>query len=430
MKPLIQLPCLLVAAGALLLGGNKVYAVGATVPWTEYEAEAGTLAGGATVVSLVQPLGNSVNGEPVNESSGAAYVSLAGTGQSVSWVNNSGQSITALNLRIQIPDAPGGHEALPTRLTYTLMALCARRSLSIPRRVMSITGSTMIKIPRTAAPRACGMSTIFSSRERRLPTAARSCSKKDSANSASFYNIDLVDLEAPPAALTQPANSLSITSYGAVVNSPSTDNTTAIQNCVNAAQSQGKSVWIPAGIFYMGKSSTSGLNVPSGVVINGAGIWYSTLYSNPSNPSSGGQMIGGVGCTLKNFAMDCNSICAGCASATGMSGSNWRVDSVWFSHTSLAVWGGGDHGVVANTRVNNTWSDGENMNNFSGSSTTGQFLTETNNFLRFTGDAARGQWHGLQRPHADEQHLHRQQHHCSNRGPDCGLRRQPGHHLE
>src|SRR5690348_9096970 len=48
-------------------------------------------------------------------------------------------------------------------------------------------------------------------------------------------------------AQTQPANSLSIVSYGA--STSSSDNTAAIQNCINAAQSQGKGVWIPAGTW-------------------------------------------------------------------------------------------------------------------------------------------------------------------------------------
>jgi Carbohydrate binding module (family 6) len=67
--------------------------------------------------------------------------------------------------------------------------------------------------------------------------------QEDSSNTATFYWIDCIDLEAP-LPLTQPANSISITSYGAVANNTSIDNTTAIQNCFNAAQSQGKAVWI------------------------------------------------------------------------------------------------------------------------------------------------------------------------------------------
>ena len=135
----------------------------------------------------------------------------------------------------------------------------------------------------------------------------------------------------------------------------------------------------------MGKSTTSGVQATN-VTVQGAGEWYSTLYSNPNNPSSGGQMIGGVGATLQNFTLDANSTYKGCASATGMSGDNWAVDTVWVRHLSLAVWGGGSNGIIKNMRVNNTWSDGINLNNFSGNSKYGSNLTATNNFLRFTGD--------------------------------------------
>ncbi|HVU27572.1 MAG TPA: carbohydrate-binding protein [Verrucomicrobiae bacterium] len=361
--------------------------VGASVPWTEYEAETGTVDGGATIASLIPPLSNPVNGEPVIESSGAAYVALTGTGQSVSWTNNSGQNITALNIRIQIPDAPGGY-GITNTLDLYVDGIFRQAIIVNSAQTYVYAGINNDKNPADGNPTRVWDEYPFFVTGAAIAPGSTIMLKKDLDNSASFYNIDLIDLETPPAPFVQPTNSLSIVSYGAVSNNPSVDNTSAIQNCINAAQSQGKSVWIPSGIFYMGKSTTSGLNVPPGVTVNGAGMWYSTLYSNPSNPSSGGQMIGGVGCTLQDFAMDCNSISAGCASATGMSGSNWTVNRVWFRHTSLAVWGGGDHGLVANTRVNNTWSDGENMNNFSGNSTTGQYLTETNNFLRFTGDDA------------------------------------------
>jgi hypothetical protein len=387
MKILVHISTLI--ATAVLAGvGNKVYAVGASVPFTEYEAESGALGGSASIVQLQLPLGNSANGEAVNEASGAAYVSLSHTGDSVSWKNNTGQSITALNFRINIPDAPNGGGINATLGLYINGTF--RQNLFVSsQQVYVYGGKNNDKNPADGNPtRIWDEFPLFPISGAAIAPGDTIMLQKDSNSTASFYNVDLIDLETPPAALSQPANSLSIASYGAVANDSSKDNTSSIQNCINAAQSQGKSVWIPQGKFYMGLNGTGGLNIPSGVTVNGAGIWYSTLYDNPSNPSSGGQMIGGVGCTLQDFAMDCNSVSAGCSSATGMSGSNWTVNRVWFRHTSLAVWGGGDHGLVANTRVNNTWSDGENMNNFSGNSTTGQYLTETNNFLRFTGDDA------------------------------------------
>src|ERR1700682_990041 len=88
-------------------GENACATVGATTPFTIYEAEAGTLGGGASVVSLTSPPTTEFS-SPVLEASGHAYVTLTGTGQSVTWTNNTGHNITAVNLRYCIPDSPTG----------------------------------------------------------------------------------------------------------------------------------------------------------------------------------------------------------------------------------------------------------------------------------------------------------------------------------
>src|SRR5882724_9952912 len=53
LKRISRLPRVLLAAALLLCPGNRAHAtVGATTPFTSLEAEAGTLGGGATLVSL------------------------------------------------------------------------------------------------------------------------------------------------------------------------------------------------------------------------------------------------------------------------------------------------------------------------------------------------------------------------------------------
>src|SRR5579872_7456875 len=91
----------------LLSMTNVAHAVGATTPFTSYEAEAGTIGGGATVVSLTAPPTTQFS-SPALEASGHAYVQLTGPGQFVQWTNNTGQPITFINVRESIPDAPGG----------------------------------------------------------------------------------------------------------------------------------------------------------------------------------------------------------------------------------------------------------------------------------------------------------------------------------
>lgn len=78
--------------------------VGATTPFTTYEAEAGTLAGGAAVVSLTSPPTTEFT-SPQLEASGHAYVALTGTGQSITWTNNTSGSFTGINVRFSILDA-------------------------------------------------------------------------------------------------------------------------------------------------------------------------------------------------------------------------------------------------------------------------------------------------------------------------------------
>ena len=90
-----------------------------------------------------------------------------------------------------------------------------------------------------------------------------------------------------PPPLTQPANSLSITQLTARCPTTSrVDNTAAINNCFTAAQSQGKIAWIPPGTFYI-SAINGGLNA-SGITIEGAGPWYSTIYRvTPANNTQG-----------------------------------------------------------------------------------------------------------------------------------------------
>ncbi len=387
MKTKIVLSLALTFSCAIVGGLDQAHAVGASTPFTEIEAESGALAGGASIVSLVQPLSNPNNGTAVLEASGAAYVQLTGTGQSVSWVNNTGQNVTFINLRAEIPDAPNGYGTTNTLDLYVNGTF--RQAISLNSAQTYVYGAN----PTDKNPADGGAFILWDEFHFFVSGAAVAPGstimlKQDSSNTAGFYHIDLIDLENPPAALSQPANSLSITSYGAIANSPSTDNATAIQNCINAAQSQGESVWIPQGIFYFGSNNHSGLSA-TGVTIEGAGMWYSRLYNNPTTPGQGGGFFNNlVSCTLQNVDLDGNAIDANSPGAMDVSGSGWTVNSVWVSHLGVGFWGAGNNGTIENMRINNTWGDGINLNNFTGSSTSASNDTIENNFVRFVDNDA------------------------------------------
>ena len=356
MKTLSHLPCLILTAAALLYSRNTAYAVGATLPFTSYEAEAGTLGGGASVVALTSPPTTRYS-SPQLEASGHAYVKLTGTGQYVEWTNNTGQNITAINLRSCIPDASGGGGITSTIDLYVNGVF--RQAFNVNSQQNYCYEGTNYndqtdKNPADGDPRDFWNDTHAFVMGAAIAPGSTFRFEKDSANSAAFYYIDVVDVENPPAALSQPANSLSITSYGATANNISFDNTAAINNCFSAAKSQGKIAWIPAGTFYF-SAIHGGLNADA-ITIDGAGPWYTTLYRvTPTNNGSGvANIITATSTTLQNLHLDCNgSSRAGNNNngAVDFSGSNWLVNNVWIEHVTSSFWCAGDHGKAENCRT-------------------------------------------------------------------------------
>ncbi|MDB6066993.1 MAG: coagulation factor 5/8 type domain protein [Pedosphaera sp.] len=374
--------------------GNTAHAtVGAVTPFISYEAESGTLAGGAAVVSLTSAPTTQYS-SPVLEASGHAYVQLTATGQSVTWTNISGQNFTAINLRSCIPDAPAGGGITNTIDLYVNGVF--RQAFSVNSLQNYCYEGTNYngqadKNPADGNPRGFWNDTHAFISGAAVAPGDTIKFQMDSSNTASFYYIDVVDFEAPPAPLAQPTNSLSILSYGAISNDITADNTTAINTCFSDAQTQGKTAWIPPGTFYF-SAVHGGLNA-SGITIQGAGAWYSTLYRvTPAGNSQGvANIITTTSSTLRNVSLDCNaSSRAGNNNngAVNFSGNNWLVDNVWIQHVTSAFWCAGVGGTAQNCRVLSVWSDGGNFNNVQSANGIGMNLTYSNNFVRGTGDDA------------------------------------------
>ena len=382
------------AAILLLCAGTNARAVvGATTPFMSFEGEDGVLAGGASIVTLTAAPTTPYS-SAVLEASGHAYVQLTATGQSVTWTNTTGGNLTAINLRSCIPDAPTGGGITSTIDLYVNGVF--RQALSVNSLQNYCYEGTNYngqadKNPADGNPRGFWNDTHAFITNAPVAPGDTITLQKDAANSATFYYIDVVDLENPPAPSAQPANSLSVLSYGAVSNNIGFDNTTAINNCFIAAQSQGKIAWIPPGIFYF--SAINGGLRASGITIQGAGPWYSTLYRvTPNNNSQGvANIITTTSSTLRDVSLDCNgNNRAGNNNngAVNFSGNNWLVDNVWIQHVTSAVWCAGVGGAAQNCRVLSVWSDGGNFNNVQSANGIGMNLTYSNNFVRGTGDDA------------------------------------------
>src|SRR5882762_4881875 len=381
---------------------NVVYAaVGATTPFTSYEAETGSVGGGATAVSLTSPPTTQYS-SPTLEASGHAYVQLTGTGQYVRWTNNTGHPITFINVRESIPDASSGGGITATLDLYVNGAF--RQALNLNSKQTWLYEGTSYQgndqNPADGDPR------VFFDESHAFITGAAIAPgstfslQKDASNTAAFYYIDVIDVENPPAPIAQPANSISITSCGAVSDNTPTngagdsnaaDSTAAIQNCINQAQSQGKILWIPAGTFYL--KGTAGLTA-NGITIEGAGMWYSTIYRDVPRPNANGlaAIFSVTSCTVKNFHLDSSATSRdtvdGDGGAMDTTGTNWLADSIWSQHVESGFWASGTGGTVQNSRLTSIWADGCNLNNVSLTGTVGNNLTATNNFIRGTGDDA------------------------------------------
>jgi len=389
-------------AGASPRAAAAAGPAGATTPFTSYEAEAGTLGGGAAVASLTAAPTTPYSSATL-EASGHAYVHLAGTGQSVAWTNNTGHPITAVNVRESIPDSPSGGGITATLDLYVDGAF--RQALAVnSNQTWLYEGNNNYngnnQNPADGSPR------VFFDESRTFITGAPIAPgstfslRKDASNTAAYYDIDVVDVEQPPPPLTQPANSISITSCGAVADnnptngsadSQAVDSTIAIQNCIDQAQSQQKILWIPPGTFYL--KGTSGLHA-RGITIAGAGMWYSGIYRAVPLPNNTGlgAIFSVTSCTVENFHLDSNATSrdtsSGAGGAMDTTGTNWVADGIWSQHVLSGFWASGTGGTARNNRLTSIWADGLNLNNVSLDGTVGKDLTATNNFIRGTGDDA------------------------------------------
>ncbi len=194
------------AATLLLVMAKAAYAVGAVTPFTSYEAEAGTIGGGATIVSLTSPPTTQFS-SPALEASGHAYVELTGVGQFVQWTNTTGQPITFINVRESIPDAPAGGGITATLDLYVNGVF--RRALNLNSKQTWIYEGNNHYQGNDQNP-ADGDPRVFFDEVHTFITGApispgsTFALQKDPSNTAAFYYIDVIDVENPPRLLPSP----------------------------------------------------------------------------------------------------------------------------------------------------------------------------------------------------------------------------------
>jgi len=329
---------------------------GAAIPWTTYEAEHMHTTG-----TVLGPVYDPYNVE--TESSGQQCVKLGSKGQYVEFTAKA--KANSLVVRYSLPDSNDGNGTNSTFGIYVNGKLVRR--CKITSHYAWLYG----KYPFTNNPIA-GVPRHFYDEIRikdlKIAKGDRVQIKRDDqkGDDSNYAIIDLVDLEniAPP--LQQPANSLSITDQSFVRSNFNGDYTAAFKSCIAQAIETGKSVWIPAGEFKI----TGDIILPSKIIVQGAGMWYSeligdsALYHDPSRrvriKGSGSNIhisdfaiIGKLTYRIDHESSD---------GIVGSYGENSTISNIWIEHTKVGMWIENSKNLkITGCRMRNTMADGINF---------------------------------------------------------------------
>lgn len=364
---------------------------GAAVPYVEYEAEAARYQGTLLETDALRTFGHT---NFATESSGRRSVRLTGTGQFVEFTSiNQANSIVVRN---SIPDSPGGGGQEASLSLYINDTFA--RKLTLSSRNSWLYGTTddtesLSNSPSADARRLFDESHALLSQS--YPAGTRFKLQRDAGDNASFYIVDLIDLEQVAPAASKPAECTSITDYGAVPNDGA-DDTAAIQRAVTDDQNGVIGcVWIPAGQWRQeqkilspdparGQYNQRGIR---NVVIRGAGMWHSRLSTNTEPQHVTGNINhpheGNVGFDIDDntrisdlaiFGMTTNRANRG-HGLNGRFGKNTKISNVWIEHVNVGAWVGRDYSDTpaywnpgdglefSGMRIRNTYADGINFSN-------------------------------------------------------------------
>ncbi|MFD7575194.1 discoidin domain-containing protein [Streptomyces sp. NPDC059810] len=343
---------------------------GANMPYDMYEAEDGTVGGGATVAGP-----NRTIGDIAGEASGRKAVSLDATGEYVEFTTR--RSTNTLVTRFSIPDSAGGGGIDSTINVYVDGAF--KKSLPLTSKYAWLYGAEAGpgNSPSAGAPRHIYDEAHLLLGET-VPAGSRIRLQKDAANT-STYAIDFVNLEqvAPvgnpdPATYTVPAG------FGHQ----------DVQNALDKVRMDTTGtlvgVYLPPG-DYQTASKFQVYGKPVKVV--GAGPWFTTFHapSTQDNTDIGFRAEAAAkGSLFKGFAYFGNytSRIDGPGKVFDFANvTDIVIDDIWNEHMVCLYWGANtDRITIRNSRIRNMFADGINMTN---GSTDNHVV---NNDARATGD--------------------------------------------
>ncbi|ROR27288.1 subtilase family serine protease [Mobilisporobacter senegalensis] len=340
--------------------GNR----GATMPYARYESEDASIGGGA----ILREAPDFNYALTASEASNQKYVALPANGSYVEWTIDKGGA--GVNMRFTMPDSSDGMGRNGSLDCYVNGTKVSTISLSSYWSWQYFTGDQPQDAPN-GGQAAFRFDEVHWKLNTPLKAGDRLRIQKTNGDSLE-YGVDFVEVEPVPSAISQPANSLSVTSYGATPDD-NTDDLNAFSACVNAAASSGKTVYIPAGKFNLGGMWTINAN---NIIITGAGMWYTNLQFTSPNAASGGISFRITG-TVDFSNVYINSMLRSRHGQQAIYkcfmdnfGTNSKIHDFWEEHFECGFWVGdyahtpaipADNLLIENGRIRNNLADGVNF---------------------------------------------------------------------
>ncbi len=327
---------------------------GANLPYDMYEAEDGSVGGGAQVIGPNRDIG-----DLAGEASGRRAVTLNTNGAYVEWTTKA--DANALVTRFSIPDAPNGGGINSTLNIYVNGVLHKPISLTSKHIWLYGAEASPSDSPSAGPPRHLydEANVLLNST---IPAGSRIRLQKDPANTTT-YAIDFINMElVTPRANPDPAryrvpNGFSHADVQSALDAVRMDTT---GNLVG--------VYLPAGTY---ETAQKFQVYGKAVKVVGAGMWF-TRFQTPSSqqntdagfrvePSASGSSFE----HLAFFGNYTNRI-DGPGKVWGelKDVDNLTLDNVWVEHTVCAYWGVSVDGLkITNSRFRNTFADAVNLTN-------------------------------------------------------------------
>jgi len=326
--------------------------VGAEIPWTTVEAEV-MRTNGQVLAPHYAPHRIEL------ESSGQQAVQLARAGDFVEFDANG--EYDSLVLRYNLPDAPTGggvHSTLRLLVNGTVV-----RELVLSSRNMWLYGS----YPFSNDPVQVKARNFYDELRLKGVRLAKGdvVRLQKPTDDGHACTIDLIDLELMPVPRSQPAGAVSVRDFGAHGDGQA-DDTAALLKSVAAVAALGGVVWVPSGDYKL----TADIVVPTGVTIQGAGMWHTTFVGDEALYGDATRRVRfkltGRDVHLADFAIvgalnyrndqepNDGVVGSGCMNAT--------VSRLWIEHTKVGVWVyNGINLVIDGCRFRDLLADGVNF---------------------------------------------------------------------